>query len=155
VSRVDARDGLWTETSHYGAVFWSAVIVGWGGIAFGLVSLVQRSGATDPTNTGVLFAVLLLGHDLLVVPIVVLIGVALRRRLPAGARGPVAGAMIATGVLALVSFPVLGGFGRIPANPSLLPRNYAAGTTAVLVAIWAVTAVVLVRARGRARRERG
>ncbi|MEX0755541.1 MAG: hypothetical protein WD556_10585 [Actinomycetota bacterium] len=152
MSRPAGRDGLWDEPSRYGAVFWIGAAVGWAAIGFGLLSLFQRSGATDPTSSGSLFAVLLLGHDLVVVPLVAFAGVVLLRRVPVGARGPVTGAMIATGVLALVSFPLLGGFGGIASNPSLLPRNYVAGTAIALVTIWAVTAAVLLRARATGQR---
>ncbi|MEX2274104.1 MAG: hypothetical protein WEA10_00860 [Actinomycetota bacterium] len=145
---------MWEETSRYGPAFWVGLLVGWGAIAFGLLTLVQHAGATDPPNTALLFGLLLFGHDLVVVPLVALVGIVALRRLPRGARGPVTGALIATGVLALFSFPLLGGFGRISANPSLLPRDYDAGVAVVFLAIWAVTAVVLVRARIRTRPDR-
>jgi hypothetical protein len=58
--------------------------------------------------------------------------------------------MIVSGVLVLASYPALRGFGRLPDNPSLLPRNYTAGLTWALL-VWAVT-VLGIAAKLRKRR---
>lgn len=139
------------ETSRYGRLFWSGLIVGWAAIGFGLWSLVQRSGATKPREFATLFLGLLLAHDLVLVPVVCTIGVRVGRRVPPAARAAVTAALAVTGIVALVSFPLVAGFGRLVDNPSLLPRNYGLGLAIVLGAAWAVTAFLLLRAFRAAR----
>ena len=46
-------------------------------------------------------------------------------------------------VLAVVAWPFVRGYGRQPGNPSLLPRNYAAGLVVYLAAIWTVALAIV------------
>jgi hypothetical protein len=43
----------------------------------------------------------------------------------------------------VVAWPFVRGYGRQPGNPSLLPRNYAAGLAAYLAAIWTVALAIV------------
>lgn len=92
-------------------------------------------------------------HDAVLAPLVVLVGVVLRRVVPEPARGPVLVGAIVLGTTTLVAVPALGRFGARPDNPTLLDRPYGAGWLALagLVA-GAVAAATLVRSR-RARRQ--
>jgi hypothetical protein len=58
-----------------------------------------------------------------------------------------------TGSLVLVAWPFVQGYGRDPACPSLLPRDYAASLALAVTAAWVVAAAVLA-ARWAARRRR-
>ncbi|MBA2558319.1 MAG: hypothetical protein H0V07_00215 [Propionibacteriales bacterium] len=104
-----------------------------------------------------------IAHDLLLAPIVVVLGVVTVRLVPAYARAPVAVAAIIWGTLTVVAIPVLGGFGADPTLPSLLDRPYLSSwliLTALMVV--GVAAASLVRRRAATsprgapqRRERG
>jgi protein-S-isoprenylcysteine O-methyltransferase Ste14 len=89
-----------------------------------------------------------LGHDALLSPIVVVLGVMATRLAPSAARAPLAVALIVWGSITLVAVPVLGRFGALSDNPTLLDRPYQTSwlvLTGLVVA--AVAATSLVRAR--------
>lgn len=146
-------DGDGDRQAH-GRLFWISLVAAWAVIGFGLVSLLTHARATRPLA----FTAYLLGsvfvHDFVLVPMVLAVGVLAGRRLPGTVRGPVLGGLVVSGVLILASYPVLRGSGRLAGNPSLLPRDYAAGLLLVLLAVWGVTAILVVatiRHRGGAR----
>ncbi len=138
------RDGGW--------VFWSSVVVGWAVIGFAVRGLLQQRALTTPVN----FAVYVVGgavvHDGVWIPIVLLAGVGLSRILPAGARRPVLWAAATSGVLTLIAWPFVRGYGRRPDNPSLLPRNYERGLLAYLAVTWVVALAWIIVSRLRSRR---
>ena len=136
-----------TEGS-YGKTFWVALVVGTAIMGFGVVSLVQRSGATRPPSFSLFFLGAIALHDFVLTPTVMAFGRLLSPRLPRPARGLMLGAAIVTGTVALASVPVLFRFGRLPSNPSLLPRDSALGLLVVLAAVWFVTGVLVWRAAG-------
>lgn len=85
-------------------------------------------------------------HDLLVAPIVILVGVALARVVRGRARSTVQAALMVTGVLAVFSYPLVRAYGKATHNPTSLPHNYAANLAIVLGVVWAAAATaVLVR----------
>ncbi len=91
-------------------------------------------------------------HDLLVVPVVIAIGLAVRAVVPAAVRRFVqAGILVSVG-LVVVSYPSVRGFGRISDNPSLLPRNYSMGLIVALAWTWVVVAGLAIVANVRGRR---
>ncbi|MDX2847680.1 hypothetical protein PV342_04120 [Streptomyces sp. PA03-3a] len=101
--------------------------------------------------TGVLIwlggAVLL--HDVLIAPLVLLIGSALVR---GGVRGAVRGALLVGGALTAVALPVLLRPGK-PANPSVLPLDYPRNWLVTLLAVAVVAALVpVLRSALRSRR---
>lgn len=65
-----------------------------------------------------------IAHDLLLAPVVVVIGILAARALPAYARLPVALAVVVWGSITVLAIPVLGQFGATPSLPSLLNRPY-------------------------------
>lgn len=108
----------------------------------------QVHGAdTKPARVAVLWVASALGHDLVIAPVVVVVGL-LVRRLPR--RGVVQGALLVAGGLVLVAVPALGRFGARADNPSVLPRDYRAGLLVALgvVAVVAGTVALLSRRRG-------
>jgi len=76
-------------------------------------------------------------HDGLLSVAVVVIGVAATRALPAWARSPVSIGFIVLGTVTVTAIPVLGRFGALPDNPTLLDRDYTTGWL-VLAALTAV-----------------
>jgi hypothetical protein len=66
-------------------------------------------------------------HDLVLAPLVVVLGVLAAAALPWWARSPAAAATVVLGSVTLMAVPVLGRFGARPDNPTLLDRPYLAG----------------------------
>ncbi len=59
-----------------------------------------------------------------------------------------------TGVVGLISWPLVRGYGRFAGNPPILPRDYGTGLAVVLGLVWIVTlasAALAVRHRVPAR----
>ena len=84
-------------------------------------------------------------HDLVVAPVVLLLGVVLARAVPSRARATVQAALVVTGVVALFSYPLVRAYGLAANNPTSLPHNYALNVTVVLGLVWAVAAAVVYR----------
>ena len=87
-------------------------------------------------------------HDFLLAPIVVAIGVLAARLVPDSWRAPMVVGLVVWGGLTVMAIPVLGRFGALAANPTLLDRPYLTswlvGTALVVVAV-AVTCAVRAR----------
>lgn len=127
--------------------------------AYGAWLLLTRQDSAAVVEVAVWFAVGAVLHDVLLAPVAGLLGLALPRVLPGAARGPVAAGGVVLVTVLLAAVPVLGRFGALPDNPTLLDRPYAAGAAAIAgVVLAAVVAGVLVRVRSsdgaRARRPR-
>lgn len=124
--------------------------LGGGLIAAGFAGLVVDAGLTDPLGWALWFGGLIAAHDGVLVPLVLLTGVAvgrLRRPFPVRAGLTVAAA------LSLVALPMVAGIGRRADNPSLLPLDYGRNLLVVLGLIALVTALTVIA--GRLRRRRG
>jgi hypothetical protein len=133
-----------------GPIFWLATAVGWCIILGAVVGAFADRRDAHPWDLLRWVLAGALVHDLLWLPIVAVVGLALSRatrgRLPRVIRW----ALVTSAVLAAVAWPFVRGYGRRPGNPSLLPRNYAAGLAVYLAAIWLVALAVV--AAGTARR---
>jgi hypothetical protein len=116
-------------------------------MAFGLVALFSKAGATQPANFAAFFIGLALVHDLLLAPAVIVVATGLRRASPRTGRGLLFGALVVSAVVALFSVPMLFGWGAQPDNPSFLPRNYAVGLALVLAVVWGLAAAMVLRRR--------
>lgn len=127
-----------------------ALLVGAGLSAYGAYLLL--AGARWPPLNSALtwFAGGVIVHDALLVPLTLLVGVVLLRVVPGPYRGLVQGALVLSALLTLALLPLLSGRGRTPANPSQQPLPYTRNLLLVLLAVWAVTAVLaLLRTRRR------
>jgi hypothetical protein len=129
--------------SRYGPLFATGLLIGWTAIAFGIVSVFSHAGAVAPLVFAAWVIGLALAHDLVLVPITDAIGRGANRLVPGPARGPVLGALVASGAIVLFAIPQL--LGSSAGNPSLLPRDTPAGLAVVLVIVWAVAAAIVVR----------
>lgn len=114
--------------------------------AYGGWLLLSRQDGAALLEVAIWFAVGVVVHDLLLAPVLGLVGLALPRLLPPTARGPVAAGAVVLGTVTLVAVPVLGRFGAVESNPTLLDRPYVAGW-AVLAAVVAGVVVAGVVAR--------
>ncbi|OLP72652.1 hypothetical protein BJM39_11265, partial [Salmonella enterica subsp. enterica serovar Javiana] len=102
------------------------VVVG----AYGAVRLLglgwSNLVATVPWLAGVVIV-----HDGVLAPAVLLAGVGAARLLPSWARRAALLVVVVLGSVTLVAVPILGRFGAKTDNPTLLDRPYAAGWVAV------------------------
>lgn len=76
-------------------------------------------------------------HDGLVAPVVGLVGLGLTRVLPRPWRAPVAVGLVLTGVLTLLSVPLLWRPFGTAVNPGLHDRDYGTGLAIALGIVWA------------------
>ena len=98
--------------------------------------------ATVPWLAGVVIV-----HDAVLAPVVVLAGVSAARALPDWSRHGATVLLVVWGSATLVAVPALGRFGARADNPTLLDRPYGAGWLAVTGLVLAVAAVLAVRDR--------
>jgi hypothetical protein len=131
---------------RYSRAFWIALPVGVGVMAFGAVGLIGDVGLSGGTDVARWLVGADLAHDFLLAPLACLIGAAVARVLPRRARTPVNAALITSGVLLIVVFPALRGFGRdqVPDNETVQPLDYTTATLTALAVVWALAAVWLV-----------
>ncbi len=140
------------QPRRYGRLFWVLLPVGELLMAWGLAGLLRQSASTRPASWLGWFLAGLLAHDLLLAPAVFAVGLAVRR-LPAALQPPARAALIVSGTLALMTVPLLLGYGRAtqPGNVSLLPGNYPTSLALVLAAVWAVAGAWALRTLPRRR----
>ncbi|HYZ93984.1 MAG TPA: hypothetical protein VFA34_16550 [Actinomycetota bacterium] len=135
-----------------GGLFWTAVVVGWGIILFGVGGALADSRFTHPRSMAIWIVGCLIAHDFVLAPIVFGIGKALRRAASGADRRLLQASLLLFGVIFLVSIPVLGRFGFRPDNPTLLPRDYAVGLIVTLATVWIFTTATFFFVSWRRRR---
>jgi hypothetical protein len=128
-----------------GPLFWLSAAVGWAVIAAGLRGIVTNSLDTRPANLARFVVGGALLHDLIVAPVVILLGVVLARTVPPAARAAVQAALAITGIVALFSYPLVRAYGLAAHNPTSLPHNYGRNLLLVLGLVWAVAAAAAIR----------
>lgn len=124
-------------------------------MAYAVRGALVDAGDTHPAELARWIVGLALAHDLVLAPVVLAVGVALRRRVPHPAWPPVRAALLASAVLVAVGWPFARGYGRSAGVPSLLPRDYATGLVLALVAVWLAAAAWIGVAVLLLRRRRG
>lgn len=129
-------------------LFWSLTLLGAGILGFGVY------GIWTHANTGILgvplrpwltwFIGALLVHDLIVAPTTLLIGRGLRHVRPRVLRTPLQVGLAITAVVAVVSFPLVRGYGADSqvGNTSIIPKNISVGVLVVLALVWVTLAGV-------------
>ncbi len=127
-----------TEETHYGITFWVAVVVAIGLIAVGVSTMVDR-GTSAVFNVGLFTVLSDLAHDLVLLPVVAVLALALRR-VDVQWRAPIGAALGWTLVVMIVSVPLIGAFGRTPNNPSVLPLDYSTAVPTALGIGWVLCA---------------
>jgi hypothetical protein len=125
---------------------WIGLALGAPVMAFGVGGLLENSRATRPTTWLRYFIELLVLHDGLLVPATIAAGFLLSRIVPAPVRPALQAGAIVSATVTLASIPVLGGYGRLANNPSILPLDYGRNLAIVLGAVWAVALLAAARA---------
>lgn len=115
-------------------------------IGYALIGAAGDPDIMPGRHTGFLLTVLVLDDGLLL-PAFLLVGALVHRYVPGRSRAAVQAALIATAALTLIALPLLLGYGRLPDNPSALPRNYPLGLAIVLGTVWVGAAAALLATR--------
>lgn len=132
------------EMAPSGTAWWVGLAAGSAVIAYGLWGLARAL----PPPARIQWAVWLVGglavHDFVLVPLYFGLWFVVRRFVPKKASLPVQVGLVLTGVLTLVAYPLVAGYGRAaqPGNTSVLPHDYLTNLAGVLGVVWAVVAVV-------------
>lgn len=131
-------------------LLYAGLVVGWAGIAFGIYGLLSHAGPAKPVDTARTLIVLNVVNDAVVVPVLLGGAILARRVLPSWAVAGTQVGLIASAVVLLFAYPLLGDWARTArAGYSRLPWNYAHNVGMVLGAIWFVAALIIVWTRWR------
>ncbi len=145
-------DGAGDVAAHsqaVGARFWVATAVGWIVIAIGLRGIVQHRIDTRPGELARFVIGGALIHDLILAPLVLLVGLAVARLVGGRLRTPVQVGAVISATVALFAYPVVRAFGLATNNPTSLPHDYATNLAIVLVAVWLAVGVSVIVTRIR------
>lgn len=143
-----------------GAAFWVAAVVGIGIMAFGLRGILTNQRATEPTEFAKWFVGADLVHDLVVAPVVAVVGFAVARLVARPWRLPVQAGVFATAVVVAIGWAPLHGYGHAsaPGNTTVQPLDYATAVPTVVAVVWlavgAWLAVIAIRRASARRRPR-
>jgi hypothetical protein len=135
---VRAKRALPETTSRRGLLI--GLALGLPIIGYGLRGAIVDAADTHPSELARWVIGTALAHDLVLVPVAAAIALLVHRFTPGPAWPPVRTGLAATGVLALVGWPFVRGYGDDPTNPSVLPRNYGAGLAAAVGVVWLAVA---------------
>jgi hypothetical protein len=129
----------------YTRTYWVALVIGAAVMAYGAAGLLGDTGLGASVDVGVWLVGADVAHDFVLAPLACLIGAAAARLLPRWCRAPVQAALLTSGVLLIVVFPALRGYGRdqVPDNPSVQPLDYTTATLTALAVVWAAAAAWL------------
>jgi hypothetical protein len=97
--------------------------------------------ASLPRTAGWLAGVLVL-HDGLLAPALVVAGLVLARVVPRSTRPLVTAGLVVSGMVAVVAAPLVLGLGARAGDPSRLPLPYGRNLMVLLAAVWLVVAVL-------------
>jgi hypothetical protein len=126
---------------------WLFVVPGLAAAGFGVVGLLGAGDDVPLRSWLAWFVGSALLHDLVLAPVVVVVGALARRFLPRPARGPVAVGLVVSGVLTLVALP----FALNPGDntePGFLPLDYGRNLALLVAAVMTVATVsAVVRVR--------
>lgn len=131
------------------AIFW---VSGAAVFAVGLAGLLRHARQTRPGSWLTFLVGGLVAHDAVLVPTVAVVSWALVRWVPRSVRPLVMGGLVVAASLIAISVPVVGGYGRLANNPSILPSHHYARN--LIVALAVVVGVTAALARAKAVRGR-
>lgn len=122
-------------------------------IAYGVRGALVDAADTHPAELARWMIGTALAGDFLAVPLALALGAVGRRFVPMWAWPAVRAGLFVTGVLVLVAWPFVRGYGTSRTVPSLLARDYAAGLAVAVTVVWVAVAALMTpfspRRRGR------
>jgi len=125
-----------------GPLAWVVIVAGWSLMGWVLAGVLREADRTHPGSwvTWVVGAALV--HDLVVLPVVLLVGFGFSAAVTSTTRGPLRAAVTVVVIVGLVSWPTVARFGARSDNPSILPipagRNLAILSGAMIVAAFVI-----------------
>jgi hypothetical protein len=135
--------------------FWIGLVLGTPLMVYGVVGLVDMTGWPRSLDVARWFAGGIVLHDLVLVPVALLVVWVLGRVAPSPVRTPLRVAVLASALLLALAWPALRGYGNRPDNATIHPLDYPSAVVTVLVLVWAWalawSAWRLVRRRARRR----
>ncbi|MGH9013369.1 MAG: TIGR04282 family arsenosugar biosynthesis glycosyltransferase [Acidimicrobiia bacterium] len=138
---------------RHGRAFWLGLVLGGGVIAYGIAGTLAESDRTQPDKLARWVIGSLLVHDLMVAPLVCLVGLLVARTVPGLVRAPVQAGLMASAIVVAVATPGLASLSDRPGNPTVHPIDYRTATLVVLGTVWAIAgAWFLARARNASAR---
>jgi hypothetical protein len=129
-------------------IFRIFLLLGAGVMVFGTTGLLIDARDTQPIDWTKWFLGGLVAHDLLVAPLVFAAAALVVGRIPLPVRTSIQGGLFTSGVMILIAFPFVRGYGRSPSNPSALPNAYGRNLLIVLLVVWVIVALASYRACG-------
>lgn len=111
-------------------------------ILYGAQGLLRSVGFAELRSVATWFVGGALLSDLLLAPVVIIVGVVLSRIVSGRVRPYVQAGLIITGGVTLIALPLLTGRGKSDSNPSELPLNYPRGWLITIACVWAAVAVL-------------
>lgn len=126
---------------------WAAYSAGGALMIFGAAGLLSDPADTHPIGWALWFGGGVVAHDLVIAPLVLVAGWALRPL----AR-PVRAALLVSVLVTAGTLPVVLALGRMPGNPSILPLPYGRNLLFVLAVVWLLTAAATAWTHPRRRR---
>jgi hypothetical protein len=130
-------------TERHGARFWICCAVGLAAMVYGAAGFLDRA----PFSVGTTVVAWVVGadllHDLVIAPLVCILGFVLAARLPPLLRWPFRAAALTSAIVLVVAYPALRGFGRdtAPGNHSVQPLDYPTAVATVLAVVWGLAVV--------------
>lgn len=135
--------------AHAGSGLWIGLAAGVPIMARGVIGVFEGSGRTHPGELARWIVGSAIVHDLVLLPFVAGVAVATRRLVAVQTWPVVRWALMTSGVVVLVAWPFVRGYGRRAGNPSLLPRDYGTGVAVALGITWVVALVLVALSRRR------
>ena len=123
--------------------FWIGLALAVPVLAYGLKGAYDNLPDVQLTSFATYFVGGAVVHDLVLAPAVCLVGWIVLRVVPRVAVGPVQAALVASGVIGLISWPFVRGYGVTSGEPSFLSRNYATSVLTAWVVVWAIAAIAI------------
>lgn len=126
-----------------GVVFWVGAAIGIAIMAFGIRGVLGQSRGTRPFDLAIWVIGADLIHDLVIAPLVVVVGVVVVATVGRRWRPPIRGGLMASAIVFAVGWAPLRGYGRAtaPDNPTIQPLNYTTAVASVVAAIWIIVAI--------------
>ncbi|MDE0805021.1 MAG: hypothetical protein OSA99_17075 [Acidimicrobiales bacterium] len=124
--------------------FWIGLVFATPVVAYGLRGALANLPDVQLTSFVIYFVGGAVVHDLVLAPVACIVGWVVLRVVPKVAIGPVQAALMASGVVGLISWPFVRGYGITDGEPSFLSRNYATSVLTAWAIIWAIAAAAIV-----------
>jgi hypothetical protein len=121
-----------------GRGFWIGLALGTPVMVYGAVELVQQTSWSRSFGVARWFGGGILLHDLVLVPLVLVVVWAIGRCTPAPVHTPLRAAVLGSALIVAVGWPGLRGYGNKPDNPTIHPLDYRSAVLTLLVLLWVV-----------------